>query len=49
MIGRGFEPFFELSKKAMRTTARLMKITPTGEEVTALAEFWNQLEPYSES
>lgn len=46
MIAKGFEPFFELSKKAVRTAGKLMKINLTGEDVTALAEFWNQLEPY---
>lgn len=48
MIAKGFEPFFELSKKAVRTTANILKVNLKGDDVTVLAEFWNQLEPYAD-
>jgi 2-haloacid dehalogenase len=46
IIGRGFEPFIFLTRKALRTTAAIYKVELTKADEDLLVGTWDKLEPY---
>lgn len=46
MIGRGFEPFIFLTRKALRTAAAIYKVELTKADEDLLVGMWYKLDPY---
>jgi len=46
MVDRGFEPFFFVTRRALRTAARFHKVELTKQEEDELVNVWNRLDPY---